>query len=347
MTLEEATVTSDVPVRPAYDAELASSLRAAGGPYVLDFDDIDLLQKIQANVRATSDVSRGELEALGLVVLDHHALAHDGYRVPLHHVFSPSSSSPRPCIIYIHGGGMIMGTPWDGVTDFPRWIADFGVSVVTVDYRLAPTAKAPTLVEDCYAALRHVHASAAEWGIDPAAIVVAGMSAGGGLAAGTAVLARDRGGPALRGQLLMAPMLDPDSDGDSMRQQPSGPWNREENSAAWKMVLDGVPENEVGCNAPGRVPRLGDLPPALLEVGSAEIFRTEVIDYAGRIWQVGGDAELHVWSGGFHGFQSYPHAAVTQAAIESRRNWLGRLFGYGPQEATQHERSAGATGAER
>lgn len=319
------------PVRPAYDPELASSLLAAGPVYVLDFDT-EALVALQSELRAHAEASRTELENQGLVVADLSVLAADGHPIALHHVFSPASGAPRPCIVYVHGGGMVLGTPWDSATDFVRWIDDFGVSVVSVDYRLAPHVKAPTPVEDCFAALVYVYEHAAALGVDREALVIAGLSAGGGLAAGAALLARDRGGPPLRGQLLIAPMLDPDADGDSARQVPDSPWNRAENATAWGLVLDGVAPGDAAANAPARAASLAGLPPALLEVGSAEIFRSEVIDYARRIWRVGGDAELHVWSGGFHGFGAYPHAAVTQAAIETRRNWLGRLFGYGPRE---------------
>ena len=333
----------DGPIRPAYDPELASSLAAAGGVYVLDFDTA-VLSAIQEDIRGRAGEWREELQASGLVIEDLWADAEDGYAIPLHHIYDPTSTSSRPCLFYIHGGGLVVGSPWDGMREFEQWSRDFGVSVVTVDYRLAPAVTAPTLVEDCYAGLLHVYDHASGIGIDRESIIVAGMSAGGGLAASVALLARDRRGPGLRGQLLMAPMLSPEGRSVSQRQSPDSPWNANENAAAWALALgDAVPE-AAALQTPGLTADLRDLPPAFLEVGSAEIFRSEVAKYAEDIWRVGGNAELHVWAGGFHGFTSYPHATVAQGAMEARRNWLSRRLGYGPQEATQDARSPGATG---
>ncbi|MDY0828503.1 alpha/beta hydrolase [Microbacterium sp. BG28] len=327
----------DGPVRPAYDPELEASLRVSG-VYVLDFAP-ENLAAVQNDLRTWSGSARAQLADEGFRIEDATATAPDGVAVPLHHISRLESREPRPCIVYIHGGGMVLGTPWDAAPDFRRWISDFGASVVTIDYRLAPEVTAPSLVEDCYAALCEISARATDWGIDPESLIIAGMSAGGGLAAGVAQLARERGGPPLCGQLLLAPMLDPLADGDSARQLPHGPWNRDENAAAWRLVLGGGDVASAGANAPAHATTLSDLSPAFLEVGSAEIFRSEVIDYAGRIWASGGDAELHVWSGGFHGFAAYPHAAVTQGALAARTNWLARRFGRVPAEASSEEES--------
>ncbi len=328
----------DVPVRPAYDPELEASLRVSG-VYVLDFAP-ENLAAVQRDLRAWAGSARAQLADDGFRIQDATATAPDGTAIPLHHISRVDTREPCPCIVYIHGGGMVLGTPWDASPDFRRWISDFGASVVTIDYRLAPEVTAPSLVEDCYAALCEVFARATDWGIDPESLIIAGMSAGGGLAAGVAQLARERGGPALCGQLLLAPMLDPLADGDSARQLPHGPWNRDENTAAWRLVLGDGDVVDAGANAPGRATSLANLPPALLEVGSAEIFRSEIIDYAGRLWAAGGDAELHVWSGGFHGFTAYPHAAVTQGALAARTNWLARRFGRVLAEASSLDETA-------
>lgn len=338
MTLENK---AEGPVRPDYDPELEASLRVSG-VYVLDFAP-ETLSTVQNDLRRMALSIRAELEEEGYFIDDFVTMAPDGAAVSLHHIRRPDSREPRPCVVYIHGGGMVVGTPWDGVAEFRRWLTEFDASVVTIDYRLATEVSAPWLVEDCYAALCEVYARASEWGIDPDALVIAGMSAGGGLAAGTAQLARDRGGPPLCGQLLLAPMLDPTAAGDSAHQQPDSPWSRAENMTAWGLVLDGIDPETAGANAPAWASNLSNLPPALLEVGSSEIFRSEVIDYASRIWAVGGDAELHVWSGAFHGFSAYPHAAVTQGALAARTNWLARRLGrvlLDPPAANAEERAS-------
>jgi acetyl esterase/lipase len=172
---------------------------------------------------------------------------------------------------------------------------------------------------------------AAELGIAPGRIVVAGASAGGGLAAALALLARDRGGPALAGQVLMCPMLDDRNDTPSSRQMAGlGVWDRSSNKTGWTALLGegrGGPDVSPYA-APARADDLSGLPPAFIDVGSAETFRDEDVTYATRLWQAGGRAELHVWPGGFHGFDLLaPQAAISQEARAARLRWLRRLLG--------------------
>ena len=188
---------------------------------------------------------------------------------------------------------------------------------------------APTPSEDCYAGLLWTVEHAEELGIDPRRLLVAGVSAGGGLAASLALMSRDRGGPALLGQLLICPMLDDRDDTESTRQFESGPWNRSNNRVAWSALLghDGAGPNTSAYAAPARAADLSGLPPTYLEVGSAEVFRDENVEYASRLWAAGVATELHVWAGGFHCFWQIEHAAVSQAATSARDDWLGRLLG--------------------
>jgi acetyl esterase/lipase len=157
-----------------------------------------------------------------------------------------------------------------------------------------------------------------------------GVSAGGGLSAAVALLARDRGGPALAGQLLVCPMLDDRNDSPSSRQMAGlGVWDRVANDVGWTALLGearGGPDVSPYA-APARATDLSGLPPAFIDVGSAETFRDEDVAYASRIWQAGGSAELHVWPGGSHGFAGMvPGAAISRAAVAAQRNWLARLL---------------------
>ncbi|MFB9960614.1 alpha/beta hydrolase [Agromyces bracchium] len=239
-----------------------------------------------------------------------------------------------PGIYHTHGGGMIAGDRFAGVAGvagIAEWIDRFDAVAVTVEYRLAPEFPDPFPVEDCYAGLVWTAEHAEELGIDPARLIIAGASAGGGLAAGVALLARDRGGPALAGQMLICPMLDDRDQTISTRQIDGvGVWDRTSNLTGWNALLG---ERRGGDDvspyaAPARATDHTGLPPAFIDCGSAEVFRDEDVAYATSLWAAGVQAELHVWPGGFHGFDMMaPHAAISKAAPEARTNWVARIFG--------------------
>lgn len=243
-----------------------------------------------------------------------------------------ATRAPLPVLYNIHGGGMIVGhRSWE-TGRLVQLVDELGVIAVNVEYRLAPENPYPAGVEDCYAGLVWLAEHAAELGADPARIVVMGGSAGGGFSAAVALLARDRGGPALAGQLLLCPMIDNTNTTVSSHQYAGiGTWTREANLLAWECVLgeelafsDRAPQYA----APSRAVDLSGLPHAYIEVGAAEPFRDEDVEYASRIWAVGGKAELHVWSGGFHGFDMYaPASELTRAALDARHSWLRRILG--------------------
>lgn len=241
-----------------------------------------------------------------------------------------SAAMPTAAIYHIHGGGMIAGDNRFGVPLMMDWAEELHLAVVSVEYRLAPETPHPGPVEDCYAGLSWTAEHADELGIDPDRIVIAGISAGGGLAAAVALMARDRGGPALAGQMLMCAMLDDRNDTPSARQMAGlGIWDHTSNQTGWTALLHtacGGPDVSPYA-APARAGDVSGLPPAFIDVGSAETFRDEDVAYASRIWQAGGVAELHVWPGGFHGFAGLvPQAAVSQAAVAAQLKWLRRLL---------------------
>jgi acetyl esterase/lipase len=245
----------------------------------------------------------------------------------------PAAAKTQVGVLYnIHGGGMILGhARSQELLELLGLAKELELAVVSVEYRLAPEHPHPAPVEDCYAGLTWVVENAAELGIDPERVVIAGASAGGGLAASTVLLARDRSGPALVGQMLLCPMIDDRNDTPSARQMVGvGVWDRGSNELGWTSLLGdakGGPDVSPYAAA-ARATDLSGLPPAFLDVGSAETFRDEVVTYASRIWQAGGQAELHVWPGGFHGFDLLAsHAALSQAAKAQRLPWLRRLLG--------------------
>ncbi|MFF0163600.1 alpha/beta hydrolase [Streptomyces sp. NPDC005263] len=238
--------------------------------------------------------------------------------------------SPLPVLYHVHGGGMILGNNRVGVDGPLTWARELGAVVVSVEYRLAPEHPHPAPVEDVYAGLVWTAEHALEIGGDPERIVIAGASAGGGLSAALALLTRDRKGPRPIGQLLLCPMLDDRNDTPSSHQMAGlGVWDRTANETGWSALLGelrGGPDVPAYA-APARAEDLSGLPPAFLDVGSAETFRDEVVAYASRIWQAGGVAELHVWPGGFHGFDGFaPQAAVSQTARAAQLTWLRRLL---------------------
>ncbi|MFJ7249733.1 alpha/beta hydrolase [Kitasatospora sp. NPDC098652] len=238
---------------------------------------------------------------------------------------------PLPLLYYLHGGGMVTGNAWSVLPRVLRsWALPLRLAVVSVEYPLAPRTRFPGAVEDCYAGLGWVAEHADELAVDAGRLVIGGKSAGGGLAAALAHLVRDRGGPTPIGQLLLSPMLDDRGDTFSSHQMVGhDTWDRASNATAWQAVL-GDRHGAADLSpyaAPARATDLTGLPAAYLDVGSAETFRDEAVAYADAIWRAGGEAELHVWPGACHGFDTLaPHAALARDAQEARTRWLRRVL---------------------
>lgn len=245
-------------------------------------------------------------------------------------VIKPRGRQAEAGLYHIHGGGMVFGTRFEGMDRVLDWVEKFDMVAVLPDYRLAPEHPHPAPTEDCYAGLTWMADHHVELGFPPDRLVVMGGSAGGGLSAAVSLMARDRGAPALLGQVLLCPMLDDRNDTVSSRQYDDyGPWNRTSNDTGWNGLLgDRRGTDDVDhYAAPARATDLSHLPPAYIEVGAAEVFRDEDVAYASRIWAAGGQCELHVWAGAFHGFEmGFPDAAVSRAAVAARETWIRRLL---------------------
>ncbi len=277
-------------------------------------------------------LAAGREPADGVEVTSHVVTTADGAELPLNW-YAPTGSTPTGAgALYLHGGGMIYSLAETAAmydSAVRGYVAASGVPMLTVDYRVAPEHSHPTPVEDCYAALCWLAEHAASLGVDPARLAVAGDSAGGGLAAGVALLARDRGGPALALQLLIYPMLDDRTRTPSPELAPEFlTWNYEDNLTGWTALLgaaaggDDVPVYA----APARAADLAGLPPAYLDVGDLDIFRDEDIDYARRLSAAGVATELHVHPGCPHAFEGLaPGADVSRRVIADRVRRLRSL----------------------
>ncbi len=321
--------------RPPLDPELAAAWRARPGLTSLlpeQIGDVRAAEPAPTRIDPDTDVT-------GFDASTHRVPgAPGGPEVDLLLLRPRDHPGPVPCLYHLHGGGLIAGTRWDDVVPLLELARDTGCAIASAEYRLAPEHPYPAALEDATAGLRWLVGRAADLALDPGAIVIEGISGGGGLAAATALWIRDHGGPRLLGQLLICPMLDDRNDSPSARQMAGhGSWDRTANATAWEAYLgDAVGGSEVPAYAAAaRSADLRGLPPTFLDVGSAETFRDEVIRYADRLWQAGGDAELHVWPGAFHGFDyAVPEAAVSRAARAARTNWLTRLLARRPLVGT-------------
>ncbi|MFE4667504.1 alpha/beta hydrolase [Streptomyces sp. NPDC056716] len=242
-----------------------------------------------------------------------------------------AAHEPVAALYHMHGGGMVIGDRRLGAAGFLPLVAEGRAVLISVEYRLAPEHPDPAPVEDCYAGLVWTARNAAGLGIDPDRLIVIGTSAGGGLAAGIALLARDRGFPRLSHQVLICPMLDDRLGTHSSRMlDGEGNWDRNDNLYGWTALLGerrGGPDVSPYA-APARAEDLSGLPRTYLDTGSVESFRDEVLGYAGRLSESGVSVDLHMWGGGFHGFDGLaPDTALSRAAVATRDEFLRRATG--------------------
>ncbi len=233
-------------------------------------------------------------------------------------LFAPEGlAASVPAILHIHGGGFVVGNLDGEMAGCITLCREMGVVVVSVDYRLAPEVPYPGPLEDCYAALQWLHAEAAALQVDPTRIAVQGMSAGGGLAAATCLLARDRGGPAICFQYLGIPELDDRLETTSMRTFVDTPmWSRPNALLSWDAYLG--EEYQRGSAdvpylaAPARANDLADLPAAYVSTMEFDPLRDEGIEYALKLLRAGVATELHSFPGTFHGSAMFTHTQISK-----------------------------------
>jgi acetyl esterase/lipase len=316
-------------------------------PYELD---PDLLQAVASGPPMTpmAPAARGDHQTLrsnaeaGFAAIDarlpehahieranHVATSHDGTTIlvrwyrPVH---TDDASSAGPAAVYLHGGGMILAS----VDSYDRlvagYVAETGVPMVSVGYRLAPEHPHPSPVEDSFAGLQWLVDHAAELGVDPGRIAVMGDSGGGGLAAGVALMARDRN-VALARQVLIYPMLDDRTTTPDPNLAPFAGWSYDDNYTGWQALLgDRIGTDDVPAYAaPARAVDVSGLPPTYVETGELDIFRDESIEYAQRIAATGTSIELHVHPGCPHGFDRLGEIPIVRRAFADRHRVLRSL----------------------
>jgi acetyl esterase/lipase len=314
-------------VRPPYDPELGAALAVIQFPPTITPEMVPSLQSLYSRTMNT-----GNHENMGV----HHeerTIVGPGGDLLISIFRAIESKVPhgdRPGIFFMHGGGMVVGNRVMGTKGVISWVKEFDAVCISVEYRLPPEHPDPAPIEDCYAGLLWTSEHATELGIDPCKLMVTGTSSGGGLAAGVALLARDRNGPALCAQVLSGPMLDDRNNTVSSHQYvDEGTWSRGSNHTSWNALLgERAGSDRVSIYAaPARAIDLSGLPPAFIDCGSADVVRDETVAYATLLWAFGIQAELHVWPGGFHAFDMFaPNATLSVIARETRLAWLRRMW---------------------
>ncbi len=257
----------------------------------------------------------------GLKVTTEEITTEEG-KVTVHIYRSEKADNVSPGILWIHGGGYIMGTAES--QNAATFAKEMNATVVSVDYRLAPEHPFPAGVNDSIAALKWMVKNADNLGIDPERIVVGGESAGAGMAAGVVLRNRDEKGPKITLQLLLYPMLDNLHDTHSGSLEGYPMWDRQTSFNAWEMYLNGTPGVAASPYASAsRAKDLRGLPPAFITVGTADMFRDEDINYAKRLMAEGVPTQLAVFPGIFHGGETFaPNAPVSKAMIGTYKTAL-------------------------
>lgn len=237
-------------------------------------------------------------------------------------IYEPKNRATKklPAVFWIHGGGYVLGHPDSDDCLCESIVSEANSVVVSINYRLAPEHKFPAAIEDCYAGLKWVADNSEELKIDAERIAIAGASAGGGLTAALALMARDKGGPKIIFQMPLYPMLDDRnataSSYEISEENLPTAWNREANLVAWSMYLGNNTDCEVSpYAAPARAKDLDGLPPTYTCIGQLDPFRDETIEYVTRLAQAGVAVEFHLYPGCFHGFDSiFNNAEISKQA---------------------------------
>ncbi len=313
-------------VDPEVGAVLAEAFESNGPPPMPPVGDIDG-RRAALNPMLDYFNNQAQTPPDGVEISDHQVPAADGAEL-VARWYRRSSGGSGAAVLYLHGGGMIVGSVpiFDGPVS--RYVARSGVAMLSLQYRLAPEYPHPTPVEDAHAGLVWLAEHAEQLGVDPDRLAVMGDSAGGGLAAGLAILTRDRGGPRLKHQLLIYPMLDDRNTTPDPHIVPFAGWSYDDNITGWDALLgEGHEQRDVDPSAaPARIADATGLPPAYIEVGQLDIFRDEDVRYALTLSQAGVPVELHLHPGVPHEYDAIAfNSEVARRAQADRERVLRSL----------------------
>ncbi|GII92910.1 alpha/beta hydrolase [Sinosporangium siamense] len=308
----------------------------ADGLPTFDFSDVRTARETFAGL-----VTEAEPSAT-MMVRDDIAKAGRNSEVPVRLYYGAKRDGPHPCLIYLHGGGFVLGG-LDSEDAAAREIAqDVGCVVVSVDYRLAPEHPFPAALDDLRTVLDWVVERREDLKIDPSRIAVGGESAGACLAAAATLRARDEGGPAICFQYLGIPPLDDRLQSGSMTTLAFAPgWTRTNATWSWRHYLGGHSPDDSGYAVPARARSLRNLPPAYVAICEIDPLRDEGLEYARRLLASGVSTELVVYPGTFHGSSLIaPSAWVSRRMHRTKVEALRRGMGVDPDIADD-ERNVG------
>ncbi|MDF2014701.1 alpha/beta hydrolase [Priestia megaterium] len=284
------------------------------------FPDLDLRpENLQASREEILQMRPPTVVDEFLSLKDEVIVGPDANPLPLR-IYRPKSiNEPLPVLLWIHGGGYILGSIDDDDNTCMRFVKEANCVVISVDYRLAPEHPYPASIEDCYSALKWIADNAEPLNIDSNRIGVAGASAGGGLTAALTLLARDRQYPSICFQMPLYPMIDDRNNTPSTNEIKEGlVWNQKTNEAGWKMYLgeiygtDNIPPYAV----PARADDYRNLPYTYTCVGQLDPFRSETLTYVTKLAQAGVDVEFHLYPGAYHWFEQLnPNVNISIYAV--------------------------------
>jgi len=312
---------------PELAAPLETWLTATKGG--INLYDIPAARRMMDELAAAQMAKAAPIE--GIRTEDRHVPGPAGTPDVFVRIYEPADRPHSlPALLWIHGGGYVLGSV-ERDDLLAKHLARVGQCVVaSVEYRLAPEHPFPAPVEDCYAALTWLSAQSSSLGVNKSRIAIGGASAGGGLAAGLALLTRDRAEIEVAFQLLIYPMIDDRNIAPASDTAPDTlVWTRENNRMGWRAYLGREPGGvDVSLYAAAaRATDLKGLPPAYIPVGDLDLFLDENLTYAQRLLAAGVPAELHVYPGAFHGFNGFvPGAEVSRRFNTDRDNALKRML---------------------